>query len=102
MKIWPVILVCLCMSAVGAEKRNFVFILVDDLGVRDLGVEGSMFYETPHIDALARSGMRFTNGYAACQVCSPSRASIMLGKAPPRHGITNWIGARSGMAYNRN
>ena len=89
-------------DAAAAEKRNFVFILVDDLGCRDLGVEGSQFYETPHIDALADSGMRFTHGYAACQVCSPSRASIMLGKAPPRHGITNYIGAKSGKAYQRN
>lgn len=86
----------------GANKPNFVFILVDDLGRTDLSIEGSTFYETPHIDAIAESGMRFANGYAACQVCSPSRASIMLGKAPPRHGITNYIGAKSGKAYMRN
>ncbi|WP_442505149.1 sulfatase [Novipirellula sp. SH528] len=84
-----------------ASPRNFVFILVDDLGCRDLGYEGSTFHETPHIDALAASGMRFDHGYAACQVCSPSRASIMLGKATPRHGITDWIGAASGMKWNR-
>lgn len=89
-----------CMVA-GAEKPNFVFILVDDLGIHDLGVEGSPFYETPNIDALANSGMRFENGYAACQVCSPSRASILLGKAPPRHGITQWIGDKSGMVWNK-
>jgi len=83
-------------------KPNFVFILVDDLGLRDLGVEGSEFHETPNIDTLARSGMRFENGYAACCVCSPSRASIMTGKAPPRHGITDWIGAASGTRWNRN
>ena len=85
-----------------ATNRNFVFILVDDLGCKDLGYQGSEFYETPNIDSLAESGMRFDHGYAACQVCSPSRASIMLGKSTPRHGITDWIGARSGMDWKRN
>lgn len=80
---------------------NFLFILVDDLGRMDLGVSGSEFHETPHIDSIAKSGMRFTNGYAACQVCSPSRASIMTGKYTPRHGITDWIGARTGTDWNR-
>ncbi len=89
------------LGAAAAEQRNFLFIVVDDLGRCDLGVEGSTFYETPNIDALAESGMRFEQGYAACQVCSPSRASIMLGKAPPRHGVTNYIGAKSGFDYNR-
>lgn len=60
-----------------SDKPNILFILIDDYGIKDVGVEGSSFYETPQIDALARSGMRFTQGYAACQVCSPSRASIM-------------------------
>ena len=97
------ILVLICQLAVNAkaEQRNFVFFLVDDLGFGDLGYNGSEFYETPHIDALAASGMRFDNGYAACQVCSPSRASIMTGKAPPRHGITDWIGAKTGMDWKR-
>jgi arylsulfatase A-like enzyme len=88
-------------SNTSADKLNFVFILVDDLGCRDLGYEGSTFHETPHIDALAESGMRFDQGYAACRVCSPSRASIMLGKATPRHGITDWIGAATGTQWNR-
>lgn len=101
MKFRVIIFLLLMLATAKAERPNFLFVLVDDLGVRDLGIEGSTFYETPNIDALARSGMRFENGYAACQVCSPSRASIMLGKAPPRHGITQWIGAASGMAYKR-
>ncbi len=63
-----------------AEPANVVFILVDDLGQKDIGIEGSTFYETPNINKLAAGGMRFTNGYATCEVCSPSRASIMLGK----------------------
>jgi len=68
---------------------NVLFILVDDLGVMDVGIEsGEEFYETPRIDALARRGMRFAQSYATCQVCSPSRASIMLGTYPARHGIT--------------
>ena len=58
-----------------AQQRNFVFFLVDDLGKMDIGIEGSQFYETPHIDALAESGMRFNHGYATCQVCSPPTTS---------------------------
>lgn len=53
------------------------------------------FYETPNIDALAKRGMRFTQGYAACCVCSPTRGSIMTGKYPPRFGITTYIGGGS-------
>jgi len=77
-------------------KPNILFILADDLGYHDLSVMGSQFYETPHIDRIANEGAVFTQGYAACQVCSPSRASILTGKSPARHGITDWIGARSG------
>ncbi|MDX1965964.1 MAG: sulfatase [Planctomycetaceae bacterium] len=72
-------------------RRNFVFFLVDDLGWADVGCNGSTFYETPHIDALAASGMRFTQGYAACPVCSPTRASILTGRHPVRVDITDWI-----------
>jgi arylsulfatase A-like enzyme len=81
------------------KQPNIVFILADDLGWRDLGCEGSPIYESPNIDRIANEGMRFTQGYAACQVCSPSRASILTGKVTPRHGITDWIGARSGEAW---
>jgi arylsulfatase A-like enzyme len=84
-----------------SPPMNVVFILVDDLGKHDLSVEGSTFYETPNIDNLARRSMRFHQGYACCQVCSPSRASIMLGQFPARHGITDWIGAAVGKAWNR-
>ncbi len=75
------------------QRPNFVFFLIDDLGRQDLGCYGSTFYETPNIDRLAAEGMRFTNAYAACPVCSPTRASIMTGKYPARLGITDWIGA---------
>ncbi len=85
-----------------AAIKNVVFILVDDLGKHDMGVEGSTFYETPRIDDLAKRGMRFNNGYSTCQVCSPSRASIQLGTTTARHGITDWIGAASGLKWSRN
>ena len=80
-------------------KPNILFILVDDYGIKDVGIEGSTFYETPNIDALARSGMRFTQGYSACCVCSPSRASILLGQYPTRHGITEWVGEEVGKDF---
>ena len=79
-----------------SARPNILFILSDDLGWNDLGATGSTFYESPNIDRIAHEGMRFTQGYAACQVCSPSRASILTGKVPPRHGVTDWIGARTG------
>jgi arylsulfatase A-like enzyme len=82
-----------------AKKPNVVFILADDLGWRDLSNEGSTYYESPHIDRIAREGMKFTRGYATCQVCSPSRASILTGKYPTNHGITTWIGDRAGEAW---
>jgi arylsulfatase A-like enzyme len=78
------------------QKPNFLFILADDYGYHDLSISGSKFYETPNIDRIAQEGMIFTDGYATCQVCSPSRASIMSGKFPARHGITDWIGAATG------
>ena len=76
-----------------AEKAptNFVFFLVDDLGWADLSCYGSTFHETPNIDALADSGMKFTNGYAAASICSPTRASILTGRHPVRVDVTDWI-----------
>ena len=80
--------------AAAADRRpNFVFFLVDDLGWTDLGCFGSTFYETPNVDRLAATGMKFTSAYAACPVCSPTRASIMTGQYPTRVGITDYIGA---------
>jgi arylsulfatase A-like enzyme len=74
-----------------AERPNVVFFLIDDLGWTDLGCFGSDLYETPHIDRLARDGMKFTNAYAACTVCSPTRAALLTGKYPARLHITDWI-----------
>jgi len=73
------------------DRPNIVFILIDDMGWRDLGCYGSEFYETPNIDRLASEGMQFSDAYAACPVCSPTRASILTGKYPARVGITNYI-----------
>ncbi len=74
-----------------SAKSNILFILVDDLGWKDLGCYGSEFYDTPNLDLLATKGVRFTDAYAACPVCSPSRAAIMTGKHPLRVNITDWI-----------
>jgi arylsulfatase A-like enzyme len=72
-------------------KPNVVLILADDLGWTDLACYGSDFYETPHLDRLARDGMKFTQNYSACTVCSPTRAALMTGKYPARLHITDWI-----------
>ncbi|MFB6296167.1 MAG: sulfatase [Halobacteriales archaeon] len=73
------------------DRPNVVCILADDLGWRDLGSYGSSFYETPNLDRLARDGTRFSNAYASCPVCSPTRASVMTGNYPARVGVTDWI-----------
>lgn len=80
-------------SAIGQDrtKPNIVLILADDLGYADLSCYGSPLCRTPNIDHLAAQGMRFTEAYAACPVCSPSRAAIMTGKYPARLHITDWI-----------
>lgn len=85
------LLLVLTASALAAPKMNFVVILADDLGWKDLSSYGSDFYETPHLDKLASDGVRFTQAYAACTVCSPTRAALMTGKYPARVRITDWI-----------
>lgn len=79
--------------AMAARKPNVLLILIDDLGWKDLGCYGGAAYETPHIDQLAREGLRFTQAYANCPVCSPSRAALMTGKNPARLGFTGHITA---------
>ena len=78
------------------RQPNFLVIVVDDLGYHDLSCTGSDFYETPNIDQIAASGYQFSRGYSTCAVCSPSRASLLTGLFPVRHGITDYIGARTG------
>ena len=73
-----------------------VLILADDLGWRDLGCYGHEIHETPNIDKLASVGMRFTNGYAACPICAPSRAAIMTGKFPSNTGFVDIAHSKPG------
>lgn len=91
-------ILCLFSAAASAQstntKPNIIIILADDLGWSDLSCYGSKFYETPNLDELASKGMRFTQGYAASPVCSPTRASILTGKYPNRTGVTDWITGR--------
>ncbi|MDZ7723610.1 MAG: sulfatase [candidate division KSB1 bacterium] len=77
------------------RRPNIIMILVDDLGWTDLGCFGSDLYKTPNIDRMARDGVRFSDAYAACTVCSPTRASLMTGKYPARLHITDWIAGHS-------
>jgi arylsulfatase A-like enzyme len=77
-----------------AEKPNVVLILCDDLGWADLGCYASKYHKTPHLDRLADDGVRFTDAYAACPVCSPTRASLLTGRYPQRYNLTDWLPGR--------
>ncbi len=77
------------------KKPNILLFLIDDMGWKDLSCYDSGFYETPNIDKLAKDGVRFTDGYATCPVCSPSRASLLTGRYPARIGVTDWIGSKT-------
>ncbi len=79
------------LSAKENKRANIVLFLIDDLGWKDLGCYGSTYYRTPNIDKLAAQGVRFTNGYAACAVCSPTRAALLTGKHPARLMLTEWL-----------
>ncbi len=72
-------------------RPNIIFILADDMGWADLPVYGNLFNEAPNLTQMASEGIRFTDAYAACPVCSPTRASIMSGQYPARVGITDFI-----------
>ena len=91
-----------CETEKQAKPPNVLFILVDDLGYYDLGFAGSQYYETPNIDRLATQSFVFTQGHSASRVCSPSRASILSGQYAATHGITDWIGAKTGEEWNEN
>ncbi len=86
------IAVAFSSTAAADARPNVVLIFADDLGWADLGCTGSTFHETPRLDRLAAEGMLFTSAYAACPVCSPSRAALMTGRWPARVGITDYIG----------
>lgn len=107
-KYYPLYLCILILGSFACQQSeqkkkppNVLFILADDLGINDLSFNNDQFYETPNIDRLAKAGTIFTNGYAAAAVCSPSRASIMTGKSTARHGITDWIGAKTGPDWGK-
>ena len=88
-----VLLWALCSLAQSqAQQMNVVFILVDDWGWTDAGVQGSDYFETPNIDRFASQSLRFTQAYSASPVCSPTRAAIMTGKSPARLDMTIWHG----------
>jgi arylsulfatase A-like enzyme len=86
---------------VPSKRPNIIFFMVDDLGWRDVGCFGSEFYETPNIDKLAEQGVKFTNSYSACHVCSPTRASLLSGKYPARINLTDWLPGRNDFAYQK-
>ncbi len=97
------ILTCLCPSSDLAAKQgpSYVLFLVDDLGYMDIGAYNSeSFYETPHVDRLAKSGMKFTDGYAANPVCSPTRFGIQTGRYPTRKDATNYFSGRRGGRFD--
>ncbi len=73
------------------KKPNVVLIVIDDLGQRDLGCYGSTYHKTPNLDAFAKQGVKLTDAYAACPVCSPTRAALLTGKHPARLNLTDWL-----------
>lgn len=81
------------LSAQSTDKKlpNIVLFVVDDLGWKDIGCYGNTIYETPNVDRLATQGMRFTDAYSACTVCSPTRSALLTGKYPARLHLTDWI-----------
>ena len=83
------------------KSPNVIFFLVDDLGWSDLGCYGSEFHETPNIDKLAKQGVKFTDAYAACHVCSPTRASILTGKYPASINLTDWLPGRRDFPFQK-
>lgn len=89
------------LAARAADRPNVVLIVADDLGAHDLTCYGSKFHRTPQLDALAAGGVRFTQAYAACPVCSPTRAAIMTGKWPARLHLTDWLPGRGDLPAQR-
>lgn len=105
MKNYLLFFLCLLLKyslALGQQSRpNIIIINVDDMGYSDTGFTGSDFYETPHIDQLASMGMQFTNGYASAANCAPSRAGLMTGLWPQRHGIYTVGSSERGKSKDR-
>ncbi len=100
LRLIPVLLL-LVQILPAADRPNVVIFLADDLGQRDLGCYGSTFHDTPNLDRMAKEGMKFTQAYAACPVCSPTRASLLTGRWPQRTGVTDYIGAAQPEKWTR-
>ena len=84
-------LLCLGGTVNAVDQPNFVVFLADDLGWGDLGCYGHSRIQTPNLDKFAQEGVRFTQAYSACGVCSPSRSSILTGRTPYRNGVWRWL-----------
>ncbi|MDQ7947194.1 MAG: sulfatase [Pedobacter sp.] len=96
MKLLAFVLLLVGVNQLQAQQKpNIVFIMADDLGYGELGCYGNQFNETPNLDRLAKSGLRFTQAYAAAPICSPTRASILTGQYPARVGITDFLPAKT-------
>ena len=93
--VYPVIFICLTLMSCQESTENqtpiVLIIIADDLGWSQIGCYGSNFYETPNIDKLSKSGIKFLNAYSAASICSPTRAAIMTGKYPARIDLTDFI-----------
>ena len=85
------VLICLSLDSTWAKPPNIIFVLADDLGWSELGCYGNKFNETPHLDALAKRGLKFTHAYASAPVCSPYRAAFLTGQYPARVGILDYL-----------
>src|SRR5688500_4443883 len=101
---WHIVLALAVLTvgtpALAQDKKrppNIILIVADDLGHRDLSCTGSTYFQTPHIDRLAKNGVRFTQAYAQAPVCSPTRAALMTGVHPARLRITDWLPGRRDM-----
>ncbi|QIF01217.1 sulfatase [Roseimicrobium sp. ORNL1] len=89
---------CVWTGAFAAAPPNIIFIMADDLGWRDVGCYGNTFVETPHLDRLAKEGMRFTKALQQT-VCSPTRVAVLTGMHPVRTGITDYLGPEAGALF---
>ncbi len=96
--VLAIVLALICTDAFGREtpipRPNVIVILADDFGWADLACYGSKYHKTPNLDRMAAQGMRFSDAYAACPVCSPSRAALLTGKYPARLNLTDWLPGR--------
>jgi arylsulfatase A-like enzyme len=101
MKNYLILCLLIIFSSISfAQKPNIVFVMTDDLGYGELGCYGNTFNETPNLDRLAKSGIKFTQAYAAAPICSPTRVSILTGQYPARVGITDFLPAKTNRWLN--